>query len=38
MAAVTRQEFESLLAQRRIERPFTMDELERDLSWAKDRK
>lgn len=30
-----RQEFESLLARRRIERPYDSAELERDLTWAK---
>lgn len=35
MAAVTRKEFESFLAQRRVERPYTAAELECDLSWAK---
>jgi predicted HTH domain antitoxin len=34
-AGVTRQEFESLLAQRRIERPYDSTEVERDLAWAK---
>jgi predicted HTH domain antitoxin len=34
-AGVTRQEFEELLARRRIERPYASAELERDLAWAK---
>ena len=36
MAGVTRAYFEGLLAERRIERPYTATELELDLSWAKD--
>jgi predicted HTH domain antitoxin len=35
MSGVTRAEFEGLLARRRIERPYTVAELDRDLSWAK---
>lgn len=35
LAGVTRQEFESLLARRRIERPYDSAELEHDLAWAK---
>jgi predicted HTH domain antitoxin len=35
MAGISRLEFEALLAERRIERPFSIEELERDLSWAK---
>jgi predicted HTH domain antitoxin len=35
MAGVTRAQFEGLLAQRRIERPYTAAELEHDLLWAK---
>jgi predicted HTH domain antitoxin len=34
IAGVTRAEFESVLARRRIERPYTVAELERDLAWA----
>jgi predicted HTH domain antitoxin len=34
-AQVTRQDFEELLASRRIERPYDEEELERDLAWAK---
>jgi predicted HTH domain antitoxin len=33
-AGVTRQEFEELLAHRRIERPYDSAEIERDLAWA----
>jgi predicted HTH domain antitoxin len=34
-SGITRPEFESLLAQRRVERPYEVAELERDLAWAK---
>jgi len=34
-SGVTRPEFEALLAQRRVERPYDLTELERDLAWAK---
>jgi predicted HTH domain antitoxin len=34
-SGLTRPEFESLLAQRRGERPYDVAELERDLAWAK---
>lgn len=34
-SGVTRPEFESLLAQRHVERPYDTAELERDLAWAK---
>jgi predicted HTH domain antitoxin len=35
MAGLSRANFERLLAQRRIERPYTSAELARDLAWAK---
>ena len=35
LAAVTRAESEGVLARRRIERPYSAAELERDLSWAR---
>ena len=35
LAGVNRAAFERLLAERRIERPFTSAELEQDLAWAK---
>ena len=35
LAGVTRQEFQSALARRQIERPYTAEDLERDLAWAK---
>ena len=35
MAGGTRAQFESFLARRRIERPYTATELDHDLSWAK---
>jgi predicted HTH domain antitoxin len=34
MAGVTRADFESLLGQRRVERPYSDAELEHDLTWA----
>ena len=34
-AEMTRQDFEGLLASRRIERPYDAEELDRDLAWAK---
>jgi len=34
-AEMTRQDFEGVLASRRIERPYDAEELERDLAWAK---
>ena len=34
MAGGTRAQFESFLARRRIERPYTEAELDHDLSWA----
>ena len=33
-AGIGRMDFEQLLCERRVERPFTMEELERDLAWA----
>jgi predicted HTH domain antitoxin len=35
LSGITRQEFESLLAQPRVERPYEVAELGRDLAWAK---
>jgi len=35
MAGVTRADFERVLGQRAIERPYSAAELEHDLSWAK---
>jgi predicted HTH domain antitoxin len=35
VAGVPRREFEALLAQRRIERPYSSAELDRDLDFAK---
>jgi predicted HTH domain antitoxin len=35
LADMTRGDFESVLAHRRIERPYDEIELERDLAWAK---
>lgn len=35
-AEMTRQDFEELLASRKVERPYDVEELERDLAWAKD--
>ena len=35
VSGVTRLEFEDILAERHIERPYDMPELERDLAWAK---
>jgi predicted HTH domain antitoxin len=35
MAGVTRQEFEAILARRRIERPYDLAEVEHDLAWGK---
>jgi predicted HTH domain antitoxin len=34
-SGLTRPEFESLLAQRHVERPYDTAELERELAWAK---
>ena len=34
-AEMTRQDFEGVLASRRIERPYDAEELDRDLAWAK---
>jgi predicted HTH domain antitoxin len=34
-SGMTRPEFEFLLAQRHVERPYDVAELERDLAWAK---
>jgi predicted HTH domain antitoxin len=34
-AGIGRMDFEHLLCERRVERPYTMEELERDLAWAK---
>ena len=34
-SGITRPEFEFLLAQRRVERPYDLGEMERDLAWAK---
>jgi predicted HTH domain antitoxin len=34
LAGIARPEFEAVLARRRIERPYEMAELERDLAWA----
>ena len=34
MAKISRQEFEAVLAHRRIERPFSAEELQRDLDFA----
>jgi predicted HTH domain antitoxin len=34
-SSMTRPEFEFLLAQRHVERPYDVAELERDLAWAK---
>ncbi len=34
VAGVTRREFEALLTQRRIERPYSSAELDRDLAFA----
>ena len=34
-SGITRPEFESLLAERHVERPYDTAELERDLAWAK---
>jgi predicted HTH domain antitoxin len=34
-SGMTRFEFESLLAERHVERPYDTAELERDLAWAK---
>ncbi|HXP61236.1 MAG TPA: UPF0175 family protein [Dongiaceae bacterium] len=33
-AEMTRQDFEGVLASRRIERPYDAEELNRDLAWA----
>jgi predicted HTH domain antitoxin len=35
MAGLSRADFERLLAERRIERPYTSTELAQDLAWAK---
>jgi predicted HTH domain antitoxin len=35
LSGMTRPEFEFLLAQRHVERPYDTAELERDLAWAK---
>jgi predicted HTH domain antitoxin len=35
LAGVTRDDFETVLAHRHIERPYDTTELERDLAWAK---
>jgi predicted HTH domain antitoxin len=35
LAGLARPEFEAVLAERRIERPYDLTELERDLAWAK---
>jgi predicted HTH domain antitoxin len=35
LADTTRGDFESVLAHRRMERPYDSTELERDLAWAK---
>lgn len=35
LSGLTRPEFELLLAQRNVERPYDMTELERDLAWAR---
>jgi predicted HTH domain antitoxin len=35
LADLNRADFEEILAQRHIERPYTLTELERDLAWAK---
>ncbi|HYD83978.1 MAG TPA: UPF0175 family protein [Opitutus sp.] len=37
LLGVARAEFEQLRVERGIERPFTGDDLERDLAWAKKR-
>ena len=34
LSGIPRPEFEAVLARRRIERPYEMAELERDLAWA----
>jgi len=34
VAGLSRREFEAMLAQRRIERPYSSEELERDLDFA----
>lgn len=34
-AEMTRQDFEGVLASRKIERPYDDEELNRDLAWAK---
>jgi predicted HTH domain antitoxin len=38
LSGMTRPVFESLIAQRRIERPYDVAELDRDLAWAKETK
>ena len=38
LAGMARLDFEAILAKRRIERPFDVTELERDLAWAKGEK
>jgi predicted HTH domain antitoxin len=35
LSELTRGDFESALAERRIERNYSMDDLEADLQWAK---
>ena len=35
MAGLNRAQFEAVLSQRRIQRPYTTTELDQDLSWAK---
>jgi predicted HTH domain antitoxin len=35
MAGVARADFEILLGRRRVERPYTVAELEHDLTWAR---
>jgi predicted HTH domain antitoxin len=35
LAGVPRADFEAVLAKRRVERPYDVTELERDLAWAR---
>ncbi len=38
MSGITRCEFETLLADRHIERPYDIAEIDRDLAWANEKR